>query len=111
MPVGPQIIAFGNVQATFILSVALTPVATAGLTTAEQSFTILGLQVNDQISGVNFLGALTGFVDIVNFRTISNNTLGIAFANTNAGSQTFPAGNFYVEVNRPYPGLSMTGIQ
>jgi len=111
MSVGPQIVPFGNIQATYVLSVALTPVATANATTAEQSFTVPGLQPNDQISGITFLGAFSSLVDIVNYRVSAANTLTLAFSNNTAGSLTYPSGNFYVEVNRPYPGLAMTAIQ
>lgn len=111
MSEGPQILAFGNIKATFLLTIALTPVATASATTAEQLFTVPGLQLGDQISGITFLGAFSSLVDMVNYRVSANNQLAIAFSNNTAGSLTYPAGNFYVEVNRPYPGLPMSSIQ
>jgi hypothetical protein len=111
MPVGPQIITFGNVQSTFILTVTITPVATAAASTVEQSFTVNGLQLNDQVSALNALFAFTSLVDIVNARVSAANTLTLAFSNNTAGSLTYPSGSFYLEVNRPYPGLPMTSIQ
>lgn len=111
MSVGPQIIPFGNVQATYILTLSITPASVNATTTAEQSFTVSGLLVGDQVSGVTFLGVWPNLTDVINFRVISNNTLGLTFQNGTAGALTPPAGSYYVEINRPYPGLSMTGIQ
>ena len=54
MGLGPTIIATGNVQSTFILSVSLTPVAVAANSTVEQSFTINGLlSAIDQVSDLS----------------------------------------------------------
>lgn len=110
MPLGPQILAFGNIQSTFILTVSLTPAATGATTTAEQSFTVPGLLVGDLVQ-VSFNGAFSSLVDIVNARVSAANTLTLAFSNVTAGSLTYPSGSFQVEVNRPYPGLTMTAIQ
>jgi hypothetical protein len=111
MPLGPQVVTYGNVQSTFVLTVTITPVATAAASTVEQNFTINGLQVNDQVSALNALFAFTSLVDIVNARVSTNNTLTLAFSNNTAGSLTYPTGSFYLEVNRPLPGLPMTTIQ
>lgn len=111
MPLGPQIITFGNVQSTFVLTITITPVATAAASTVEQSFTVNGLQLNDQVSALNALFAFTSLVDIVNARVSAANTLTLAFSNNTAGSLTYPSGSYYLEVNRPYPGLPMTSIQ
>src|ERR1700760_764437 len=111
MPLGPQIVTYGNIQSTFLLTVTLTPAATATVTTLEQTFTIPGLQVGDQISNVSPQFAVTSLVDIVNFRVSANNTLAIAFSNQTAGSLTYPSGTFYVEVNRPLAGMAMSSIQ
>ena len=110
MPLGPQIVTFGNIQSSFILTITLTPAATNATTSAEQTFTVPGLQVGDQVT-VSLNAAVTVLVDIVNVRVTAANTLGITFANGTAGSLTFPSGTYQVEVNRPYPGLAMTGIQ
>ena len=111
MPLGPQIVTYGNVQSTFVLTVALTPGSTAATTTLEQTFTVPGLQVGDQISGISPQFALTSLVDIVNARVSANNTLAVAFSNGTAGTLTYPSGSFYLEVNRPLAGMTMTGIQ
>jgi hypothetical protein len=112
MPLGPQLVTYGNVQSTFVLTVSLTFVATATVTVAEQSFTVPGLLVGDQISDVsaNFAFPNT-LLSIVNARVSAANTLTIAIANGTAGSLTYPTGSYYLEVNRPLAGLPMTVIQ
>jgi len=111
MPLGPQLVTFGNLQSTFLLTISLTPAATAATTTLEQTFTVPGLQVGDQISGISPQFAITTLVDIVNARVSAANTLALAFSNATAGSLTYPSGSFYLEVNRPLAGLAMTAIQ
>jgi hypothetical protein len=111
MPLGPQIVTFGNVQSTWVLTVTLTPVLVTTITSAEQTFTVPGVAVGDQVSNITFQGAWTVLVDIVNTRVISNNTLGVSFQNNTAGSLTPPAGSYLIEINRPLAGMSMTTIQ
>lgn len=110
MPLGPTIVNYGNVSSTFLLTISITPAATASATTLEQTFTVPGLLVGDQISNVSPQFAISTLVDIINARVSANNTLALAFSNNTAGSLTYPSGSFYVEVNRP-AGLVMTGIQ
>ena len=97
MPLGPQIVTYGNLQSTFLLTVSITPAATAATTTLEQTFTVPGLQVGDQISGVSPQFAITTQVDIVNARVSAANTLALAFSNVTAGSLTYLSGSFYLE--------------
>ena len=111
MPLGPQIVTFGNVQSTFVMTISITPVATAAATTLEQTFTVPGLQLNDQVSALNALFAFSSLVDIVNARVSAANTLALAFSNNTAGSLTYPSGSFYLEVNRPLAGFVMNAIQ
>jgi len=111
MPLGPQIITFGNIQSTFVLSLTITPAATGAATTLEQTFTVPGLQLQDQISGITPQFAYSSLVSLDTYRVSAPNVLAIAFSNGTAGSLTAPAGLYYVEVNRPYPGLVMTAIQ
>jgi hypothetical protein len=110
MPLGPQIVTYGNVQSTFVLTVSLTPAPTGSATTAEQTFTVNGLQVGDQVSlSANF--AYTSLVDFINVRVSAANTLAVAFSNNTAGSLTAPSGSYTLEVNRPLAGFTMTSIQ
>jgi hypothetical protein len=110
MPQGPTIAAVGNIQSSFILTVSLTPAATAATTTLEQTFTIPGLQSGD-ILAISPQFAITTLVTIENARVSAANTIAIAFNNSTAGSLTYPSGSFAIEVNRPYPGLPMSSIQ
>src|SRR6185369_16341829 len=104
-------IARGNLQGTYLLSVSLTPAGVATVTSAEQTFTVPGLLVGDQISGINFQGAWTVLVDVVNFRVVSINTMGLSFQNNTAGTVTPPAGIYLIEVNRPSQLPLPNGIQ
>ena len=113
MGLGPTIIATGNVQSTFILSVSLTPVAVAANSTVEQSFTINGLlSAIDQVSDLSYTGGAWSInLSPANYRISANNTLTVSYTNPTAGSLTPPSGTYYVEINRLYPGLTMSTIQ
>lgn len=101
MSIGPQIVNYGNIQGTFLLSVSLTPTSVNSATAAEQTFTVPGILVGDQISGISFQAAYNSLVDFVNYRVSANNTLAITFVNGTAGSLTPPSGTYLIEVNRP----------
>ena len=113
MGLGPTILATGNVQSTFILSVSLTPVSVAANSTVEQSYTINGLSLaNDQVSDVSYTGgAWSVNVSIANYRISANNTLTVSYTNPTGSGVTPPSGTYYVEINRLYPGLTMSTIQ
>ncbi len=104
----------GNFLYSFAILLTLTPAATAGSSTVEQSFTVPGLQTNDQISALSFSGPYTVNVDMANIRVSAANTLTIAFQNNTGGSLTAPAGNYLLEVNRlessNYAGLPSSAI-
>jgi hypothetical protein len=101
MSLGPQLVTYGNVSATYVLQVSLTPSAVGATTSAEQTFTVPGLLTGDQVSAINFQGAWTVLVDIVNYRVSGNNTLGISFQNNTGGSLSPPTGTYLLEINRP----------
>jgi hypothetical protein len=111
MSLGPQLVTYGNVQSTFVITATLAPAATGAGVTVEQNFTVPGLQVGDQVSGVEAQFAYSSVVSFINFRVSAANTLTIALSNPTAGSLTAPTGTYYVEVNRPDPGLTMKSIQ
>lgn len=90
----------GNVATALVVSTTLTPVAITTITAAEQTFTIPGLQVGDQVT-VSPQFAWTGLTSIAGTRVTAANTLGISFVNTTAGSLTPPAGIYLLEINRP----------
>lgn len=98
----------GNTASTIVVQVLITPAATNATTSAEQTFTIAGLQVaTDQIGGYSFQGANATLVGVGNVRCSANNTMGITFQNNTAGGLTFPAGTWLFEINRtenlPFP--------
>jgi hypothetical protein len=110
MPLGPQLVTYGNVQSTWVLTVTLAPVQTAAATTLEQTFTVPGLAIGDEVSVVaNF--AYASQVTIANSRVSAANILAVAFANTTATPTTAPTGIYNIEVNRPLQGLAMSVIQ
>jgi len=89
----------GNIQYAWLIAPSLTPVAVAGSTTAEQSFTVGGLVVGDFVY-VYSNAAQTAGLSIGNVRVASANTLTIAFSNSTAGSLTPVAGVYRCLVNR-----------
>ena len=101
MPVGQMILTWGNVVNTFVLKTTLTPTSLATLVTAQQTFTVPGLALGDQISDVSYQGAWTVAVTIINAWVSAANTLAVSFTNPSAGTLTPPSGSYYIEVNRP----------
>lgn len=110
MSLGPQNVCYGNLQATYLVQVTLTPASVATVTSAEQTFTVPGLLAGDQISGISLQAAWTVLVDVVNYRVVSNNTLGISFQNNTAGPLVPPAGVYLIEVNRPALPAPQPGV-
>src|SRR5271154_3082519 len=101
MPVGEMQLTYGNVLNTFVLKTTLTPTAVGAGVAAQQTFTVNGLQLGDQISDVSLQGAWTVAVSITNLWVSANNTLAVSYANATGGSLTPPSGTYYIEVNRP----------
>lgn len=110
MSLGPQNVCYGNLAATYLLQATLTPASVATVTSAEQTFTVPGVLAGDQISGISLQAAWTVLVDIVNYRVVSNNTIGISFQNNTAGPLTPPAGTYLIEVNRPALPAPQPGV-
>lgn len=111
MSLGQQDICRGNLQSTIVLSVTLTPVSVNATTSAEQTFTVNGLLVGDQISAISLQAAWTVLVDIVNYRVSANNTLAVSFQNNTGGGLTPPSGTYLIEVNRPSQSPLPASIQ
>lgn len=103
----PQL-AVGNIQKNGVLTVTLTPVATAAAITAAQTFTAvgLGLVVGDQISTISPPSFAPAGVFPVGATVTAADTLSVNFANVTAGSLTAPAGVYTFEVNRIQPNFS-----
>ena len=97
---GPSDLARGNIANQFLLGVALSPAAVGANTTAEQTFTVQGLLVGDEVN-VSKPTTQAG-IGIVNARVSAANTLAITFSNNTGGGLTPTAGEVYViAVNRP----------
>lgn len=93
-------LARGNILYDWMIAPTLTPVAVAQATTAEQSFTVPGLQIGDFIN-VYLNAAQTAGIGIVNARVSAVDTLRISFSNSTAGSLTPAAGSYVMNVCRP----------
>lgn len=92
--------AVSNISQQALLAVALTPAQIAANTTAEQTFTLTGLQVNDYVN-VKKPTAQAG-MGIVGCRVSAQDTLAITFINATAAGITPTAGESYqVYVVRP----------
>lgn len=90
----------GNIIANFVISPTLTPVSVGAATSAEQSFTIPGLQVGDMVQVTAAVAQTAGIV-IGNARVSAANILTVSFGNATAGGVIPAAGAYLVEVNRP----------
>ncbi len=87
-------LARGNILYSTLLGVPLTPVAVGANTTAEQTFTVSGLQVGDVIASITKPTAQAG-LGIVGARVSAANTLAITFSNNTGGGITPTAGQVY----------------
>lgn len=90
----------GNVNKQSVISVLLSPAAVSANTSAEQTFTVNGLAVGDNVN-INKPTAQAG-LGIVGARVSAANTLAITFGNFTAASITPTASERYsVLVSRP----------
>jgi len=97
---GPSDIPRGNIALSMLLGVPLSPAAVGANTTAEQTFTVNGLLVGDEVAATK--PTTQAGLGIVNARVTAANTLGITFSNNTGGGITPTAGETYViAVNRP----------
>lgn len=84
----------GYLQALKSYSVSLSPALVAANTTAEQTFTVTGLEVGDVILSVNKPTAQAG-LGIVGFRVSAANQIAITFSNNTAAGITPTAAETY----------------
>ena len=89
----------GNIIYDFLVQVSLTPVAVAGSTAAEQTFTIPGMQATDY-ADMNCTVAQTAGIGTGNVRC-GVNSLIVEFTNSTAGSLTPTSGSYIINVTRP----------
>jgi len=91
----------GNIPYSMILNVSLSPASVANATSAEQTFTVNGLQVGDFINVAK--PTTQAGLGIVNARVSAANTLAITFMNATASTITPTASEVYaVAVDRPF---------
>lgn len=91
----------GNIRGIFTIAVTLSPSAVGANTTAEQAFTISGIQATDNVIDVTKPTTQAG-LGIVNFRVSAANTVAVAFSNNTAGNITPTASESYrMTVIRP----------
>lgn len=97
---GPADIPRGNIALAMLLQTTISPALVGANTTAEQTFTVNGLQVGDLVSVTK--PTTQAGLGIVNSRVTAANTLGITFVNATAGGLTPTASEVYIiELNRP----------
>ncbi len=103
----PQL-AVGNIQKNGVLTVSLTPAATATATTAAQTFSNLGLGlvVGDQISAIAPPSFTPAGVFVVGATVTAADQISVLFANVTAGSLTAPSGLYTIEINRVQPNFT-----
>lgn len=90
----------GNVQYSTILGVTLSPASVANATSAEQTFTVTGLQTTDYVNVIK--PTTQAGLGIVNSRVSAANVLAITFMNATAATITPTASETYVvAVDRP----------
>lgn len=89
----------GNVAGTYLIGPTLTPVLIVLNTTAEQNFTVPGLQLDDLVEVHNDVAQTAG-VGIVGARVSAANTLTVMFSNNTGGSLTPAAGQYLILVSR-----------
>lgn len=100
-------IIMGNLLATGVVSVVLSPAIVAANTSVEQTFTVPGLKVGDCV-GVNKPTSQAGLM-IGNGRCSAANTLSINFGNLTAAGITPTAGETYL-IRYARPESVQTGV-
>lgn len=101
----------GNIKADYLVNLTLSPALVAANTTAEQTFSLPGLILNqDFVVGISKPTAQAG-LGIVGMRVTANDTLGITFSNNTGAGITPTASQVYtIEVKRvegaPFSNLS-----
>ena len=90
----------GNILYAWLIGPTLAPTSVAANTTAEQLFTIGGLQAGDNVSGYLLAPMING-IGISNMRVSAANQLQIGFSNNTAGALVPTAGVYQICICRP----------
>jgi hypothetical protein len=93
-------IARGNAISTFYISAPLAPSAVSS-TSANETFTVQGVQATDQIITVGLAGTQTSGIAIAQTTATAANTIQIQFVNTSGLSATPVTGNYVMQIIRP----------
>lgn len=101
-------IMMGNVTGIYAVSLTVNPASVATITTAEQTFTLPGIQTGD-IVYVNKPSLTTG-LGIANVRVSAANTVAITFVNPTAGSVDAASETYNFLVVRPQGNIAATSI-
>lgn len=99
----------GNLQLDMLLQLTISPASVAAATVAEQSFTLTGLIVGDQVtvSKPTFQAGLA----VVSARVTAANTIAIAFINPTASPIVPTASEVYtVALSRPIAASLSAGL-
>lgn len=99
-------LARGNILYSYSIAPSLTPAAVLVSTSAEQIFTVQGLQAGDQVIEANFSSTQTAGIVITNARVSAANSLAIQFGNMSAATATPASGLYSIKVNRPEVGAA-----
>ena len=109
---GPSLSQFGVVQAPFgnivqmgLLSVPVIPALVAAATTAEQTFTVVGVQTTDVVF-ITKPSAQAG-LSIATSRVSALNTLAVTYSNTTAAAITPAAETYTMLIARPQPFVAL----
>jgi hypothetical protein len=97
---GGSALSYGNIKMSEIINVTLSPGIVIPSTTSEQTFTVPGLLIADQVTVSK--PTIQAGIGIINARVSSANTLAIGFMNLSTVTITPTASELYtIEVNRP----------
>ena len=89
----------GVISEVVVYEQTLTPVSVAANTTAEQTFTVTGVDLNDYLFDVTIPSHTAG-VGIVNTRVSAANQIAITFMNTTGGGVVPASGTYKILVLR-----------
>lgn len=98
----------GNAYGIYILSTTINPASVAAATTAEQTFTVAGLKLNDIVYVTK--PTVTAGLGIAGARVSAADTLAIAFVNATASPIDAASETYTVTVLRPESGVAATRI-
>lgn len=99
----------GNVLGMQLVQVTIDLANVGAATSAEQTFTITGLQTRDLVF-VNIPSSLNDGLGVVGARVSAADTLAVRVMNATAGGLNAASATFTVLVVRPEPGSLPTGV-